>query len=63
MNDLMKTGTKKNHKKGISASAKARKREEAIERQVSYSKKTLQEKLKTAGPKERARLEKKKESQ
>ena len=54
---LMPTGKKINHKKGYAAKAKARKREEAEKRQAEYASKSLEYKLKNAGPKERAKLE------
>lgn len=58
MSDLLApSGKKKNAKKGIATQAKARRRAEAEERNAAYQKLPLAEKLKTAGAKVRAKLE------
>jgi hypothetical protein len=51
-------GTKSNHKKGIAAAAKARRREEALARQVQYDKLSLNDKIARAkhGSREHTRL-------
>lgn len=51
-------GVKTNHKKGIAAAAKARRREEALARQARHDKLSLSEKIKKARPgsREHARL-------
>lgn len=55
---LTPNGPKKNHKKGIAAAAKQRKRAEAEARQANYAKLTVQQKLAQPhlGAKERAKL-------
>lgn len=54
----MKTirGDRTNHKKGIAKAKKAQKRKEAEERNAAYASKSNYEKLKSAGPKERAKI-------
>ena len=54
----LKRGTKTNHKKGIAAQAKARKRQEAEARQARYDKLTIDQKLRQAkcGSKEHTKL-------
>lgn len=52
----LKVGIKLNHKKGIAKVMKDYKRQQAQERQEAYAKKPLEEKLKHAGKKERAKL-------
>jgi len=55
--DLAKTGKKLNNRKsGAKAAAKARRRTEAEARAAAYAKKSVAEKLKTAGAKERKKL-------
>jgi hypothetical protein len=52
------SGIKKNHKKGIAAAAKARRREEALARQAQHDKLSLEDKIRKARPgsKEHVRL-------
>ena len=49
-------GPKTNHKKGIKAAQRARRRAEAEERQRVYDAKPLEEKINTAGKKQLRRL-------
>lgn len=47
---MIKAGIKTNHKKGIAAANKARKREEAEARQAISNKRTLEQKISAARP-------------
>ena len=58
MSSLLKGGPKTNHKKGYAAKAKAKRREEAEARNAKYASLPKEQKLKVAGDKVRAKLEK-----